>query len=424
MTRLLMVVLEHDEERMALGKAAHSLGVDYALCDSVAEATRRLASGGAWDVVLVRPGRSQLAVEGLLRDIRRLAPGARVALVGDGSGAAPLAGGADRGRVEVLPVATAAETVGRLIGARDAGRHERQETIVQRRTWCVALEHDRRTGWSGPVAAVEPSLFSGDEEALAMLRDEASRALAVEHENLARPADVSLEPPCPRITWEVPPGAFVTTLLRPAEAWPVDVAVAVAAPLAAGLGALHRAGLAHGALGSWSVWLGADGSVRLMNQGIGRWGERMRAGLTGRAMLAFREDVMAPEQVSGAGGNGQAADVYAVGRLLYRLLVGHDAFAQKDAFALMQALLAEAPAPVRAQRPEVPAALADLVTASLAREPGARPPDGTTLAQALGELVPRPSWWRELLGKRGASSRELLASFVRERLPAAQVAGR
>ncbi|GLC24905.1 protein kinase domain-containing protein [Roseisolibacter agri] len=91
---------------------------------------------------------------------------------------------------------------------------------------------------------------------------------------------------------------------------------------------------------------------------------------------------MAPEQLAGEAAVDERADVYALGCTAYELLTGHPPFHGYATRQLLAAHLTERPAPVADARPDVPSALAALVTRCLEKDP-ARRPSAAELAQAL-----------------------------------------
>lgn len=125
------------------------------------------------------------------------------------------------------------------------------------------------------------------------------------------------------------------------------------------LGALHRAGLAHGRLTAASVWL-APGEAAVVEQ------------VDVAAAAGPGAGAVAPEEERGAAPS-PAGDVYAVGALLYAALGG-----QRSGGAW--------PA-LRPQLPlaGIPEALDGWVTGCLADEPGARPADVEAVRRALDE---------------------------------------
>ncbi|HYW31026.1 MAG TPA: serine/threonine-protein kinase [Gemmatimonas sp.] len=95
---------------------------------------------------------------------------------------------------------------------------------------------------------------------------------------------------------------------------------------------------------------------------------------------------MAPEQGTGDPDTDHRADIYALGAMAYEMLSGVTPFGSRPAHALLVAHVAEAPVPVQQHRPDLPAVLATLVMACLAKDPDARPSSATDVLAALDDV--------------------------------------
>ncbi len=84
----------------------------------------------------------------------------------------------------------------------------------------------------------------------------------------------------------------------------------------------------------------------------------------------------------------EKAWVYALGVVLYEALAGHRPFTAATAAALAVRQILEAPPPLAALRPELPAALVELVDRARARLPEARPDSLAACLRALDALEP------------------------------------
>jgi Tol biopolymer transport system component len=96
---------------------------------------------------------------------------------------------------------------------------------------------------------------------------------------------------------------------------------------------------------------------------------------------------MAPEQIARDSRIDHRADIYAVGVLAYELLTGRRPFQGETRRDILSAQVAQAPAPLSAQRPDVPAALAELVMRSLEKRPDDRWQSADAMVDRLERLV-------------------------------------
>ena len=91
---------------------------------------------------------------------------------------------------------------------------------------------------------------------------------------------------------------------------------------------------------------------------------------------------ISPEQAAGSTA-GPASDVYSFGVILFRMLTGRLPFRSPNAMELVRMHRDDAPPHIGTVRRDVPALLADVVTAALAKDPASRPADGAALAREL-----------------------------------------
>ena len=166
---------------------------------------------------------------------------------------------------------------------------------------------------------------------------------------------------------------------------PPDEAAEIAAQVAAGLGAAHRAGVVHRDVKPANVMLVAGGapSVRVLDFGIARTED---PGLTAPDQSVGTALYMSPEQLRG-GPVDARADVWGLGVVLYEMLAGHRPFGGAYAAAIGYAVLHEDPPPLAG---ELPDRLPAVVSRCLAKDPADRYGSMEALAEALrGEPAPQ-----------------------------------
>ncbi|AUX21003.1 protein kinase [Sorangium cellulosum] len=172
----------------------------------------------------------------------------------------------------------------------------------------------------------------------------------------------------------------------------VPESLTLGARVASTLGAVHRLGVVHRDLKPSNLLLvgGAVDDVILLDFGVARVAEAGQE-LTLPGVMLGTPGYMAPEQARGELTIGARADVFALGCVLYRCLTGRPPFVGHDGLSVLVKVLLEEPPRLRELRGEIPAALDDLVTRMLAKDPRDRPADGASVAAelaSLGELAP------------------------------------
>lgn len=159
---------------------------------------------------------------------------------------------------------------------------------------------------------------------------------------------------------------------------PADAAK-LGADLAGALAAVHEAGIVHRDVKPANVVRDAEGRWVLADFGLGTT-------LEDAAGPSLRPSgtplYMAPELLAG-GAADERTDLYALGMLVRFALVGRHAFEDAADLAELKARAAEGPAPVRDERPEIPAALAAVVDRATLPERANRLPRAADLADAL-----------------------------------------
>jgi WD40 repeat protein len=170
-------------------------------------------------------------------------------------------------------------------------------------------------------------------------------------------------------------------------------AAAFVAKIADGIQAAHDAGIIHRDLKPANILLArpaADATdaldevtPKITDFGLAKQIES-GAGLTASGAIMGTPSYMAPEQ---AGGHTKAVtpatDVYALGAILYEMLIGTPPFKGADALATLMQVLEQDPVAPRQLRSEVPRDLETICLKCLAKDPARRYPTAGALADDL-----------------------------------------
>jgi WD40 repeat protein len=178
----------------------------------------------------------------------------------------------------------------------------------------------------------------------------------------------------------------------------VDETVALGRDLGAALGRTHALGIVHRDLKPENILFSKDGRPLLSDVGLAKHfssdlGTSQSVSLTRAGESCGTAGYMPPEQMTNAKSVGPAADVYALGLILYECLAGRPAFQGETIVDVCKKVAAGDLEPIARTRPDVPRGLADIIERSLARDPARRFPDGAALEAALRRpLAGKRAW--------------------------------
>lgn len=154
---------------------------------------------------------------------------------------------------------------------------------------------------------------------------------------------------------------------------PVAWAAAITAQIAAVLAEVHRVDIVHRDITPTNVMIVDGGLVKVLDFGIAILrGASALPRLTQLDRTVGTPPYMSPEQHLGRMVNA-ASDIYSLGCLLHQMLTGDAPFQANANVSLREHHLKTTPRSVRDHRTEIPAAVADLVAAMLAKDASARP---------------------------------------------------
>lgn len=116
------------------------------------------------------------------------------------------------------------------------------------------------------------------------------------------------------------------------------------------------------------------------------------ARLTRRGMVVGTPEFMSPEQCGGDEAVTPASDIYSVGALAYYLVSGKPPFSGRSAMQTLAAHFYEAPLLVSDVRPDVPVALAQVISRCLEKLPEKRYPEIEDLRLAFAASIGSATW--------------------------------
>jgi WD40 repeat protein len=229
---------------------------------------------------------------------------------------------------------------------------------------------------AGGHAAPEDRLrFLGEAEAIA----------AVKHPGIVQVYDFGTHDGLPFFSMEFCPGGSLagklagTPLAAPEAARLVE-------QVARAVQAAHQKGIVHRDLKPANVLLTEDGQPKVTDFGLAKRVEA-GAGLTTTGSVMGTPSYMAPEQAQASKQVGPAADVYALGTILYECLTGRPPFKAATPFDTLLLVVREEAASPRQLNPTVPRDLETICLKCLHKDPARRYASAGAVADELARYT-------------------------------------
>ena len=233
----------------------------------------------------------------------------------------------------------------------------------------VALKMLIAGAYAGPP---ERARFQREAEAVASLR----------HANIVAVHDLGDHEGCPYFTMELLEGGSLAQALA-GSPQPARQATAILITLAEAVHVAHRAGIVHRDLKPANILLTAEGTPKVADFGLARHFEGETA-LTLSGTRMGTPSYMAPEQVSEKAATiGPAADIYALGALLYEMLTGRPPFRGETAAETERQVIHEEPVSPSRLNTKVPHDLETICLKCLSKEARCRYASVAALADDL-----------------------------------------
>ena len=262
------------------------------------------------------------------------------------------------------------------------GRYELMEPIGRGGMATIYRARDRRMNRVVAVKVLR-EVYSTDRKFIARFQMEARAASSLTHPNIVQVYDYGQSADNYYIVMEFIQGVDLRRYLKTHHILEVDQAVAIAHDVALGLGAAHRRSIVHRDVKPQNVMVNGEGMVKLTDFGIASMYKDLSAErLTTTGMTLGTVQYYAPEQAQGEIVK-PAADVYALGIVIYEMLTGKPPFDGDTPVSVAVRHIQDLPEPPRKQNPKIPPGLEALILRCLEKDPRDRYANGDDLAKAL-----------------------------------------
>jgi hypothetical protein len=261
----------------------------------------------------------------------------------------------------------------------------------------MGVVYKARQDGVGRIVALKMLLAGpyADPDQLDRFRREAEAVGRLRHGNVVQIYEVGRHDGRPYFSVEYLPGGSLAERLR-GEPQPAEASARLVQTLAGAVHAIHKAGVVHRDLKPANVLLADDGTPKVADFGLAKCVDNPTGGTQPGAILGT-PSYMAPEQAGGQTAEaGPAADVYALGAILYELLAGRPPHRGATLLDTLELVRTAEPVPPRQLRPDLPRDLETICLKCLRKEPEQRYHGADALAEDLrrwleGEpIVARP----------------------------------
>lgn len=224
---------------------------------------------------------------------------------------------------------------------------------------------------------------------------EARAASALNHPNIITIYEINSDQDVDFIAMEHVHGRTLAEMLERGPL-PIDQVRRIALQIAEAVGQAHLAGIVHRDLKPRNIMVRYDGHVKVLDFGLAKLTHASADGAANAATQVVLTRIgttvgtlgyMSPEQAIGDPVDARS-DVFSFGVILYEMLTGRLPFSGRNFSDSLQQLHFAEPPPIESLRPDVPAALRNVVSRTLRKRPDDR---FANMSEVSAALSARPS---------------------------------
>ena len=255
--------------------------------------------------------------------------------------------------------------------------------------------------------------FANDTEFQTRFERETQVMSKLAHPNCVSVVDFGVWEESPYIVMEYVAGKTLRSIIDIGPLPPIR-ALGLVRQIAAGLAHAHAQGIVHRDIKPANIMIteeiGTGEHVRILDFGLARLRGAVGRDATQSNVVVGTPNYMAPEQTVGGGIIDARTDIYAVGVVLFEMIVGDRPFQAEDTLALL-GMHRAAPIPKLVDRVpdniDLPEGLQSVVEKAMAKAPSDRYQTAIELAAAIDQIIgvrstgPNPVVARRITGKSG-----------------------
>lgn len=244
----------------------------------------------------------------------------------------------------------------------------------------------------GRIVAIKllREVYSSDPKFVTRFQREARAASMLQHPNIVQVFDFGQSAGNYYIVMEFVEGTDLRHVIKREGPLQTERAAEIAHDVALGLGLAHRRGIVHRDVKPQNILINTEGLVKLTDFGIASvYKEADAERLTTTGMTLGTVQYYAPEQAQGEVVS-PAADVYALGIVLYEMLTGRTPFDGDTPVAVAMKHIQELPEPPTHFNPRIPPTIERIIMRCLEKDPRDRYRDGDAVAYTIEQALQAP----------------------------------
>lgn len=228
-----------------------------------------------------------------------------------------------------------------------------------------------------------------NEELVRRFKNESKAISVLDHPNIVKVYDVSVNGQQPYIVMEYIDGITLKEYMEyRAQPLTYKETLHFVTQVLQALQHAHEKGIVHRDIKPQNIMLQADSSIKMMDFGIARFSRSENQTMTDKAIGSVH--YISPEQAKGDVTDAKS-DIYSLGVMMYEMLSGQLPFESDSPVSVAIKQIADIPTPLRELNPAVPEALAAITARAMAKEPRDRYASAQAMLQDIDAFKRNPS---------------------------------